>query len=156
MKKNVLIILILLIAIALIGGGVFLVLNVSDSSEKKEEKETVLRDSNKEDVYGDQAVTGEKLNETHEYKDLTIKDISFQKRGDLYVFEMTLENKSKKDFYEEKTELVFYTNTEEKMGSQTVELPAVAAGTSESIMLIITDGSFFNACDFSLAEVTAE
>jgi hypothetical protein len=150
MKKNIILIFLFIISITLIISGIILINNLAKETEKKE---TVLRDSKKEDVYGDQAITGEKLNQNHKYKDLVIKNISFQKRGELYIFEMTIENKGKERFYEQETNLVFYTNTEEKLGSERIYLPVIEPKHSEYVMIQIKNKDFFNACDFKLSEI---
>lgn len=149
MKKNIIVILIFIMSLTLIVGGILL---MNTSSKKNNGKETVLRDSKKEDVYGDLAITGEKLNKDHKYKKLSLTNISFQKRADLYIFEMIVKNDGKERFFEKETYLVFYTNTEKEMGQETIVLPVLEPGQSEYVMIQIKDKEFFNACDFKLME----
>lgn len=149
MKKNLIVIIMFIMSLTLIVGGILLMNNVTKNESGKE---TIYRESKKEDVYGDLGITGEKLNKNHKYKDLLLTNISFQKRGDLYIFEMVVKNQGKERFYEQETNLVFYTNTEEKMGKESISLPMLEPGQSEYIMVQVKDKKFFNACDFKLTE----
>ena len=66
---------------------------------------------------------------------------------------MTVENTGTERFYEKQTEMVFYTNTEEKIGSEKITLPVLEPNQSEYVMLQIKDSKFFSACDFKLKKI---
>lgn len=150
MKKHVLAIILMIMALALITVGTVVLFNTVVDPE--DITETELRKSKKEDVYGDEAIVGEKLNNDHKYKNIEIKKVSYQRRGDKYFFEATLENNSKTQFAEKYTDIVFYTNTKEVMGTYTIELPVLDPKQKEYVIFEITEGKYFDACDFKFQE----
>ena len=150
MKKSVLAVILMIMALALITLGTVILFNTVVDPE--DIVETELRKPKKEDVYGDEAIVGEKLNKNHTYKNIEIKNISYQRRGTKYFFEATVVNNSKKQFAEKYTDMVFYTNTQEVIGTYTIELPVLEPKQEVNVLFEITEGKYFDACDFSLQE----
>lgn len=150
MKKGILAIILMIMALALITVGTVIIFNTVVDPE--DITETDLRKPKKKDVYGDEAIVDEKLNEPHKYKNIEIKNISYERRGTKYFFEATVSNESKKQFAEKYTDIVFYTNTKEVIGTFTIELPVLAPNQEEYVIFEITEGKYFDACDFSLQE----
>lgn len=150
MKKYVLTIILMIIALALITVGTVVLFNTVVDPE--DITETELRKPKKKDVYGDEAIVDEKLNKNHKYKNIEIKNISYQRRGAQYFFEATVSNTSKEQFAEKYTDIVFYTNTKEVIGTYTIELPVLDPKQEEYVIFEITEGKYFDACDFSLQE----
>lgn len=150
MKKSILAIILIIMAVALITVGTVALFNTVVDPE--DITETELRKPKKKDVYGDEAIVDEKLNENHKYKNIEIKNISYQRRGTQYFFEATVSNNSKEQFAEKYTDIVFYTNTKEVIGTYTIELPVLDPKQEEYVIFEITEGKYFDACDFSLQE----
>ena len=75
MKKGILAIILMVMALALITVGTVIIFNTVVDPEDITENN--LRKPKKKDVYGDEAIVDEKLNEAHKYKNIEIKNISY-------------------------------------------------------------------------------